>query len=357
MPGRVDDAAGMAPPLIVTADDSLLDELLRLAAAAGVTPEVAPDAGIALRSWPSAPLILVGADQAAAMVRLGPVRRTGVVVVGWRGIGPDGLRLALRLGAGEVVELPEGERWLVEQLTDLDDATVPSGVVVGVTGGSGGAGASAFACALGQVAARSGPALLIDADPTGAGLDRMMGIEDEPGVRWPGLDLAAGRLSARSLRDAVPRRDGLGVLAWGPEDAGTAPPEGLREVVSAARRGHRVVVVDLPRSDGARMDELVPRCDVLVVVARSTVLGLSGAARLCHRHATASCRVVVRGRGVLEEDVAAVTGVATVVVMADQRRLDERIDLGLGPWPGRRGPLHRAAVEVLGSVVATEAVR
>lgn len=348
------DAAGMAPPLIITADDSLLDELLRLAAAAGVTPEVAPDAGVALRSWSSAPLVVVGVDQAAAMVRLGPVRRTGVVVAGWQGIGPDGLRLALRLGAGEVVELPEGERWIVEQLTDLDDATLPSGVVVGVAGGSGGAGASTLACALGRVAARSSPALLVDADPSGAGLDRLLGLEDEPGVRWPGLDLATGRLSARSLRDAVPRRDGLGVLSWGPDGGATAPLEGLREVVSAARRGHRFVVVDLPRSDPSRMAELVPRCDVLVVVARSTVLGLSGAARLCHRHPTASCRLVVRGRGVLEDDVTAVTGVPTVVVMPDQRRLDERVDLGLGPWPGARGPLHRAAAQVLASV---EAVR
>ena len=347
----------MAPPLIVTADDSLLEELLRLAAAAGVTPEVAPDAGIGLQSWPTAPLVLLGLDQAAAMVRLGPVRRTGVVVVSWHGIGPEGLRLALRLGAGEVVELPQGEGWVVEQLTDLDDATLPSGVVLGVAGGSGGAGASTFACALAQVAARSGPALLVDADPLGAGLDRMLGLEGEPGVRWAGLDLAAGRLSARSLREAVPRRDGLGVLSRGPGDDLRTSPSALQEVVSAARRGHRVVVVDLPRTDRSVVQELVVRCDVLVVVARSTVLGLTAAARLCDRHPTASCRVVVRGRGVLEHEVAALTGATTVVAMADQRRLDERLDLGLGPWPGPRGPLHRAAVEVLASVAAPTPVQ
>ena len=39
----------MTAPLVVTHDQSLLDQLLRLAAAAGITPDVAPDIGAALR--------------------------------------------------------------------------------------------------------------------------------------------------------------------------------------------------------------------------------------------------------------------------------------------------------------------
>lgn len=337
----------MNPPLIVTADEALLDELLRLAAAAGVTPEAAPDAGLALRSWSAAPLVLVGADQATGVARVGPPRRGGVLLVAWQGLSADGLRLALRIGAQEVVELPTAERWLVERLTDLDDASVAGGLVIGVAAGSGGAGASTFACALGQLAARSGPALVVDADPWGPGLDRLLGLEDRDGVRWGDLDLAEGRLSARSLRDAVPRRDGLGVLTWGPADADPPSPPAMREVLSAGRRGHRVVVVDLPRPTDPLTPELVARCDELVVVSRATVLGLAGAARWCAGHPAASRHVVVRGRRVLEDDVAAATGCSSVVVMGDQRRLDERVDLGLGPWPGPRGPLHRAARDVL----------
>ena len=49
---------GMTAPLFVTADESLLDELLRLAAAAGTTPEVAHDASGALQAWLKAPLVL-----------------------------------------------------------------------------------------------------------------------------------------------------------------------------------------------------------------------------------------------------------------------------------------------------------
>ena len=85
----------MNPPLFVTRDDSLLEELLRLAAAAGITPEVARDAGAALRCWTAAPLVLVGADLAGEMARLSPPRRAGLHLVSW-GTSPDGLfRLAL----------------------------------------------------------------------------------------------------------------------------------------------------------------------------------------------------------------------------------------------------------------------
>jgi len=49
-------------PLVVTADPDVLDDLLRLAATAGVDIDVAPDAGVARRSWASAPFVVVGPD-------------------------------------------------------------------------------------------------------------------------------------------------------------------------------------------------------------------------------------------------------------------------------------------------------
>ena len=55
----------MSAPLVVTRDRSLLDQLSRLAAAAGVSPDVATDVGAALRHWTGAGLVLVGADLAA----------------------------------------------------------------------------------------------------------------------------------------------------------------------------------------------------------------------------------------------------------------------------------------------------
>ncbi|MGA8246736.1 MAG: septum site determining protein, partial [Nocardioides sp.] len=71
----------MTSPLLVTADESLLDELLRLSAAAGTTPDVAHDVPAALRAWLKAPLVLVGADLAAPLAGAAPARRDAVFVV------------------------------------------------------------------------------------------------------------------------------------------------------------------------------------------------------------------------------------------------------------------------------------
>ena len=73
----------MTSPLFVTRDETLLDELLRLAAAAGVTPDVAHDGVAALRGWSGASLVLVGADVAEEVARTLPPRRDGVHVVVW----------------------------------------------------------------------------------------------------------------------------------------------------------------------------------------------------------------------------------------------------------------------------------
>ncbi|MER6984231.1 hypothetical protein ABT317_46600, partial [Streptomyces carpinensis] len=51
-------------PLIVTEDAELLDDLLRLCAAAGATPEVHHGVPERRGSWEAAPLVLVGDDAA-----------------------------------------------------------------------------------------------------------------------------------------------------------------------------------------------------------------------------------------------------------------------------------------------------
>ena len=73
----------MSSPLIITRDDTLLDELLRLGAAAGVVPTVAHDGGAALRGWSASPLVLVGVDVLDEHARLQPSRRDGVHVLSW----------------------------------------------------------------------------------------------------------------------------------------------------------------------------------------------------------------------------------------------------------------------------------
>lgn len=338
----------MSAPLVVTRDRSLLDQLSRLAAAAGVTPDVATDAGAALRHWAGAGLVLVGTDLAAELAVVAPARRPGVHVVAWGAVPDELFRVTVALGGESVAELPASEGWLVEVLTDLGDPQRSAGVVIGVTAGSGGAGATTFACALAQLGAERGRAVVVDADPLGPGVDRVLGLEDREGVRWDGLCHATGRLSARALREALPRRADLAALTWRAGPSGTLQAFAVREVLSAARRGHDVVVVDLPRTLDPLVEEIAARCDRVLVVAVPTVAGVASAVRACARFPDPTrVRLVLRGGGVDPQAVARATRVPVLASMPHQRGLDEAIDLGLGPVRSRRSALGRAATEVL----------
>lgn len=353
-------------PLLLTRDQALVDEVARLSAAAGVRPEVYDDPLAALAAWPGAALVLVGADLVAEVAAARPGRRDGVHVLGWA--PSDGVfRAALTIGAGTVGELPACEGWLVDLLADSEEAP-GRGRTIGVIGGAGGAGASTFACALGQVAAARGPTLLVDTDPLGPGLDRMLALESAAGVRWGDLASSSGRLGARALREAVPRSvGGLGVLTW--SSGAVVEPDAVvvREAVAAARRGHDLVVLDLARHGTALVDELVARCDRLLVVLPATLAGVASTVRLLDRlgsaptgssrpasttgfTAASTAVLAVRRGGVAWQDVERATGLQVAVEVPEQRGLAEAVDLGLGPVRHRRVPLARAARQVLGEV-------
>ncbi len=349
----------MSAPLFVTGDETLLDELLRLAAAAGTTPEVAHDAAGGLRAWQKASLVLVGEDVAADLVRLSPTRRDAVFVVLTAPVPDRVFQVALALGAESVAELPRSEGWLVERLTDVVDSGPARGLTIGVVGGSGGSGATTFACALAQVAGRAGPSVVIDADPLGPGVDRVLGIDLVDGVRWDALGHTTGRLSGRALRDSLPRRDGVAALTW---YAGAHPRPlqafAAREALSAARRGHDTVVVDLPRALDPLAEELAARCDHVLVTVVTTVAGVAAAMRACGRFADpGGLGLVVRGSGMDDEALTRAVGVLVVHRMPDQRGLAESIDVGLGPVRSRRGPLGRAATGVLATLAERTASR
>lgn len=338
----------MTSPLLVTRDDTLHESIARLAAASGANPQVVGDAGAALRAWGSADLVLVGVDLLDEVEFLGPPRRERVHVVSAGPPPNDVWRGALAVGAENVVDLPAGETWLTETLTDLADEGSARGLTIAVMGGSGGAGATTLACALGQRAADMGSAVVIDCDHLGPGVDRVLGLEDRPGFRWDALTQTTGRLSSRSLRGALPRKEGLGALSWRAGAEEPLSPGAVREVLSAARRGHDTVVLDLPRGSDPVVDEVVSRCDLTLLVLRSTVVGVASAARLRSRLGDgARVGLVVRGRGPSPGDIARTVGAPVAAEMADQRGLTEAIDLGLGPLRGRRGPLAGACAELL----------
>lgn len=336
-------------PLVLTRDPSLLDDLARLAAGAGVELDVRGDPVAALAAWSSAPLVVVGDDLVAAAATIAPPPRAGVVVVS-HAPATDVFRWALDLGAATVVELPAAEAHLGALFADVEEAP-GRGVVIGVVGGAGGAGASTLACALGQVGGWSGPSLVIDTDPVGPGLDRLLGLDETPGVRWDDLAASAGRLGSRSLREAVPERDGVGVLTWSAGAASPPPLSTLRDVLAAGQRGHSLVVLDLARQAGDLSVELMARCDLVLAVTPATVSGVASTMRLVTPLAdTGRLRLAHRRGAVPARDLTAATGVAVAFEVPEQKRLAESIDLGLGPVRHRRTPLGRAVSAFLAEV-------
>jgi secretion/DNA translocation related CpaE-like protein len=332
-----------AEPVIITDDDALLEEVQRLSAAAGVVTEVVRRAEAGLRSWHAAAAVLVGADQAGAVAALGPPRRGQVHVLCLGSAADQAFRAAVDVGAESVLELPAADDWLVELLTDAGDGGGRPAVTVAVVGGSGGVGASVLAGGFALTAGRSGPTMLIDLDPHGPGLARLVGLEDEPGVTWADLALSHGRLGGRALREALPTRAGVGVLGW-PEPMGARPsPSLVREVVAAGQRGHEWVVLDLPRGEEQSVAGLVGRCDHVLLVVRATLAGVAAAARMARRLRVeaADASIVVRSRrgSPPADDVARAVGLPLLGELRDQRRLEEHLDLGLGPVHQRRSPL------------------
>lgn len=347
-------AAPTSDVLALTADPALVADLGRLAAAAGAGLDIVADPAEAIPAWSRAPVVLVGPDALPALVETVPPRREGVHVVA-RDPVPDALfRAALTVGAESVLELPAAGPWLVETLTDTSDGVPGGGGVVGVVGGSGGAGATTFATALATIAASDRPAAsdaqpvtLVDADPLGPGIEQVAGFDGVAGAGWGPLLQSTGRLGSRSLLTSLPKVGGLAVLGWGTGTRAPLSPAVAREVLSAAQRGSELVVVDLPRYAGPAAEELLRRCDDVVLVTALSLPAVASAAQVAAQvlPRTTRCHLVARGPvSALDPDqVAAALGIPLVAEMDDQRRLGDAVEMGLGPVRERRGPLARAA--------------
>jgi hypothetical protein len=106
------------------------------------------------------------------------------------------------------------------------------------------------------------------------------------------------------------------------------------------------------------VEELMARCHHLVVTARAGIPGYASAARMVADVATSGpVGVVVRGSGVDPDEAAGVLGAPVLATMADQRGLDEAVDLGLGPLRSRRSVLGRTAGQVLATLTDGGRVR
>ncbi|MFF1681339.1 septum site-determining protein Ssd [Streptomyces sp. NPDC058256] len=329
-------------PLIVTEDAELLDDLLRLCAAAGARPEVHHGVPEHRGSWEAAPLVLVG-DDAARRVR-GAVRRRGVVLVG-RDQDDSGVwRRAVEIGADHVLMLPDGEQWLVDRIADVAEGVGRPALTVGVLGGRGGAGASTLACALAVTSAREGRrTLLVDADPLGGGLDVLLGGEGVEGLRWPAFAASRGRVGGGALEESLPELHALRVLSWDRGDSVAIPPQAVRAVLAAARRRGGVVVVDLPRRIDEGVAEALAQLDLGVLVVPADLRAIAAAGRVASSVGMVlrDLRVAVRGPyapGLDDREVARLLGLPLVGEVPVEPPL---LDGGVPPGGSARGPLAR----------------
>lgn len=332
-------------PLIVTEDEELLDDLLRLCAAAGAQPEVSPGMPAVRGSWEAAPLILVGDDAAHRLC--GAARRPGVLLVG-RDLDDHGVwRRAVDLGADHVLFLPDAEAWLVDRIADAAEGVGPQALTVGVVGGRGGAGASTLACALAVSAARTGQrTMLIDGDPLGGGLDVLFGGESTEGLRWPAFAQSRGRVGSGALEESLPELHSLRVLSWDRGDAVTIAPEAMRSVLSAARRRGGVVVVDLPRRMDDSVAEALAQIDLGLLVVPAELRAVAAAHRVAATVGMVlrDLRVVVRGpcgSGLEDEEIARLLDLPLAGELPPEPGLGGALAGGIPPGSSVRGPLAR----------------
>src|SRR6187399_8899 len=102
-------------PLAVVADETMFDEILRLAAAVGCEIQRAPDLVAAREHWERAPLVLL--DELAFDGEV--PHRSGILLVTKGSPAPGTWRRAFEAGIQQVVALPEAEQTLTGALADI----------------------------------------------------------------------------------------------------------------------------------------------------------------------------------------------------------------------------------------------
>jgi secretion/DNA translocation related CpaE-like protein len=331
-------------PLVVTADQDLLDDLLRLAAAAGTEVDVATDPAAARRSFSAAPIVLITTDQAEPCLRARLPRRPQVVVVGREDETGPAFPIAELLGAEHVVSLPAAETWMINKLGRAHEPG-NSARVLAVIGGRGGAGASILSGALAVTAVNAGRrTLLVDADPLGGGLDLVLGWETVSGIRWPDLAAADGRVDPPALLQALPHRGDLVLLSFTRDHLPAIPGEAMAATLDAARRGRDVVIADLPRQlDDAALLAL-QSADRAVLVVPAELRATASAARVA-AVAAMHCddlSVVVRGPApgnLKARQVAQALGLPLAGSLRPEPGMCQALERGEAPAADGRGPL------------------
>ncbi|MEU6721066.1 septum site-determining protein Ssd [Nonomuraea sp. NPDC046802] len=346
----------MHRPLTITEDPALLDDLVRIAAAAGSQLDVAHTPAHARPFWNLAPLIAVGADQADAIAATSPPTRDQVLLVTRDAEDPDTWRKCVAVGAQAVVTLPNDERHLVERFAEAMEPDPRSGSVICVVGGRGGAGASVLsACLALRASGDHLRTLLVDADPLGGGIDALLGQEEASGSRWGDLVAREGRINSSALQAALPSFGDLAVLSFHRGEVAAIPPQAMRSVLEAGQRGFDLIVVDLPRHFAPASIEALTRAKTTLVVATADVRSVLSTVQVLNeaRKHTSDLRAILRPGVLGSESAAESLGIPSAGVFPDQPRLTATLNRGELPNLGPRTDLGALCATLLRDLLPT----
>lgn len=335
----------------------------RVAAAAGARSDCTGDADT-LPGWRRAALILLDARSVTAVAARQPLPRGGIIVVADVEMTAQQWEACVALGVQQVHPPGAADEELVRLVADGAAGAAPAGGaaedwpgrVIAVIGACGGAGATVLACAIALAAQRrSRPVLLCDLDRYGAGIEVTAGMERQSGAHWADIGASRGRLAADTLHGALPALPGgrtrLSVVGYGGVRE-PVPVETALAVLDAGRRAGDIVVVDAARRFDPVAEAVLARADLTVLVAPADVRGCYAAVHTAGPLMTlgAAAGLVVRGPapgGVSAAEIAATVGFPLICGMRPEPGLDRGLDAGRCPGRRARGPLGRAAAEIL----------
>ncbi|HOA26791.1 MAG TPA: hypothetical protein PKY27_00975 [Arachnia sp.] len=323
--------------LLCARDEAVVEAVEVSAAALGVPLRVVSDGAAAGPEWGAAALRLVSSEVAARWTGVAPGEAFVV------GTSPAELaRCSGRLGL-PVLMLPDDGGRLADALRRAGDSGTRRGQVVGVVGASGGLGVSTLVAGLALTACLRGRrAAVVDLAEASGGIDLVLGAEARPGLRWPGLSGVRGE--AREVWEALPKADGVAVLAQDREAPGHPDEAALAAVVASLRREADVVVVD-----GGRRAPSVG-LDRTVLMVGGDVRSVASARMLAEHGGVSPGGLVVRrgrGRTVPPGVVARSLGVPCWGEIGDDKALPRLGELGAPPLPGPARRFARQAAALL----------
>lgn len=244
--------------------------------------------------------------------------------------------------------------------------------VIGVVGATGGLGASSLATALAVRASCHGLAsLLIDGDPNGGGLDVCLGLDTEPGLRWPDLTSARGDIDAGALLEDLPSVGQCRVLSWD-RVTSPAPADGGLTIASALTQAANLSVIDLPGPGIAGAAQWWALTDDIVLVCGYGVRQMAAAAVALERLEMGSLSpqtrhlfgsfptdpstprihgVVRSGAGKVDRDrAAAILGLPLLRLLPRDAGVEGALTRG-EPVGQRLGPIAKLSDELLGDIL------